>query len=493
MSASPPDSTGREETPAPAAAGSPAGGRDPWALGLLLAACLLGLLRFWKLGEWSLWIDEAYTFADATFAGRGDQIWNPGGYWLIRWTVELLGGRADEFSLRLLPALVGWLCVPLSWWAFRGQVGDRRAALVALLIAVSSWHIYWSQNARFYTMAMAVSLLGSGLCLRGLWRGHSVTALVGLALTAAAAVFHVTAAVVAPAIVVAPLLARLAGAPLPPKFWRAWRWLACSVVLFGLVASPWLVGALRQHTAQKATFDILRGPAHLMLTAGYFYTPMVGAAAVVGAMWAWRGRDSQGLFAAGVALSGLLVMLLVSTTVLMTAQYTFCLLPWALFVCVAPLEALGRGAAGRALFAAGSVVLATPALASTALYMTERRGERPRWREAYEFVDAQREPGDLILGMGAPIGEFYLGGAQPDPRRTRTISPLGDWFPEGPRRWNRHDRRIWVVVRPQWVPSFRKADVVTLNAWLEGECQLVKSYPVPMEGKDLELRVYLRE
>ena len=129
MTDSPPESSSRDEVPSP-------GGRG--ALCILLLASLVGLVRFWKLGEWSLWIDEAYTFADATFEDRQDQIWNPIGYWLIRWTVGLVGGRADEFSLRLLPAVVGWLCVPLSWWAFRRQVGDRRAALVALLVATSS-------------------------------------------------------------------------------------------------------------------------------------------------------------------------------------------------------------------------------------------------------------------------------------------------------------------------------------------------------------------
>jgi hypothetical protein len=466
---------------------------DSWALGLLLAAGLLGLLRFWKLGEWSLWIDEAYTFADANFSARTHQIWNPLGYRLIRWTVELVGGRADEFSLRLLPACVGWLCIPLSWWTFRPRIGDRRAALVALLIATSSWHLYWSQNARFYTLAMGTSLLGSGLVLRGLWAGRTPLALLGLLVTGAGAAFHVTAALVAPALCVAPWLARAAGAALPEGFWRTWRWLAGLLMLVGLAGSPFLWGALQNHIEQKATFDPLRGPSHLLLTSGFFYTPLVCAAALVGALWSWRARDAAGLFAAGVALFGMLVLLCVSTTVLMTAQYTFCLLPWALVVCVGPLEALGRSAAGRALFAAGATVLTAPALAGSLLYLTTRAGERPRWREAYTFVDEQREPGDLILGMGAPIGEFYLGAEAPDPRRTRTVSPLADWFPEGPRRWNRHDRRIWVVIRPQWVPSFRVEDQVTLEEWLAGECRLVKSFPVLMEGKDLELRVYLRE
>jgi mannosyltransferase len=484
--------TPQNDIPASSTTSRGVGGQDRVAVVLLLLACLLGLLRFWKLGDWSLWIDEAYTFADGSSSPWEGQVWNPLGYQLILWTVDLVGGRADEFSLRLLPAIVGWLCVPLSFWAFRGRIGDRSAALVALLLAVSSWHIYWSQNARFYTFAMAASLLGGGIYLRGMWGGRPLVAMLGILLSVIGAAFHVTAALVVPALCLAPFLPRMRKAAVPPGFWRAWRVILIVALLGGLLATPWLLGALSKHMEDKLTADALRGPAHLMLTSGYFYTPLLGIAAVIGAFWAWIRRDGPTLLAVAVVLLTLGGTLVISTRVLMTAQYTFCLLPWVFFVAVAPLESLGRCRKGQALFWGGAAVLAAPALAGTLLYLTVRQGERPRWRDAYTWVDSAREDGDLILGMGAPIGEFYLGAHSPDLRRTRTVSPLGDWFPEGPRRWNRHDRRIWVVIRPQWLPSLNPDDRLTLESWLASDCRLVKSFPVLMEGRDLELRVYLR-
>lgn len=470
---------------------APRGRLDAWLI--LALALLLGLLRFWKLGEWSLWIDEAYTFADGRLDPWQGQVWNPLGYQLILWTVDWVGGRATEFSLRLLPAIVGWACIPLGWWAFRRQLGDRRAALLALLIAVSSWHVYWSQNARFYTFAMGASLAGTGVALRGLFGGRGLVAIAGLLIAAAGAAFHVTAVLVVPAICVAPLLVKWRGAEVPDGMWRAWRAVLILTVVAGLASTPWLLTALEQHQSDKATADYLRGPVHLMLTSGYFYTPLLGVAALLGALWSWVKRDAMGLLASAVALLGLGGTVLISTQVLMTAQYTFCLLPWVLVVAVIPLDALGFCTRGRAFFLGGSLLLSAPALAGTLLYLTTKQGERPRWRDAYTYVDDHRSEGDLILGMGAPIGEFYLGSHDPNPRRTRTVSPLGDWFPEGPRRWNRHDRRTWVVVRPQWVPSLNPEDRVSLNHWLASDCRLVKSFPVLMEGRDLELRVYLRE
>jgi hypothetical protein len=269
--------------------------------------------------------------------------------------------------------------------------------------------------------------------------------------------------------------------------------MAAIVVLGGLVATPWLMTAMDQHTREKGTFDLLRGPLHLLLTSGYFYTPLVGIAAVCGAIWSWRTRDIAGLFAVGASLAGMGSVLLISTQVLMTAQYTFCFLPWVLLVAVAPLEALGSCRIGRSVFWTGACVLAAPALAGTLLLLTSRQGERPRWRDAYNFVDRSREAGDMILGMGAPIGEFYLGADGADPKRMRTVSPLADWYPDGPRRWTRHDRTIWVVVRPQWMDSLQPDDRLMLQGWLASDCQLVKTFPVLMEGRDLELQVYRRD
>ncbi len=232
---------------------------------------------------------------------------------------------------------------------------------------------------------------------------------------------------------------------------------------------------------------------HLLLTLGYFFTPVVVVAALIGAVWSWRERDRAGLMAAWVCLISLGAALFLSLSALMTAQYTFCVLPWALAAAVSPLEASVATRRARAAGTAWGALLVVSALASLMLYMTSRMGERPRWREAYELVDRLREPGDLILGMATPVGEVYLGERGTDPRRPLVVSPLGDWFPDGPRRWNRHPRRIWAVVRPQWYESLRPGDRAMLEDWLREECRLVQRYPVAMEGRDLEVLVYLRD
>lgn len=492
-------SASSEDLPNPATRGPSGppdqGSRDPVALGILLLALLVGLVRYWNLGEWSLWIDEAYTYADGWYGQRGDGIWNPLGYQIVRFTSDLLGGRPDELALRLAPATAGWLCLPAAWFAFKPIIGSRRAALVALLLAVHPWQMYWSQNARFYTFAQLTSLGGAALALRGIHRGNALGYVAGLAGLAAAGAFHVTAAALAPAFLIAFSLARR-GAPEPyggPAS-RRLEWIGWGLLVISAVGSyPWWGTALTHHLTQKGTGNPLSGPIHLALTSGYFFHPLVAAAAVLGALYSLRARDHGGRLAAALVLVAFLVLGGISTRMLMTAQYAFALLPWTLALAVLPLEALGRCARGRALMAGGTFALFGSLAASLLLYFTTRHGERPRWREAFELVDRMAEPEDLILGMGAPVAEFYLGDEELDPRRPVRIKALADWFPDGPRRWNRHDRRAWIVIRPQWLPSFFGSDPRAIEEWLVSDCRLVRTFPVAMEGKDLDVLVYLFE
>ena len=54
--------------------------------------------------------------------------------------------------MRLPAALFGWVGIALTYWAFAPTVGRRTAAAAALVLATSSWHMDWSQTARFYTL-----------------------------------------------------------------------------------------------------------------------------------------------------------------------------------------------------------------------------------------------------------------------------------------------------------------------------------------------------
>ncbi len=472
-------------------------GRDPAARWILLLALLLGLTRFWRLSRWSLWFDEAATWTDIHQGLVGAEIGNPLGYRAIALAVRLLGGVPDEFALRFLPAVLGWLAVPLTFWAFRPLSGSRRAAAAALLVAASSWHVYWSQNARFYTMAQSVSLVGAGLLVRGLWGRRRALSALGFVVAAAASSLHPSAGLLLPALALAPFLVRLARGARPLPDMRAAAALLVLLALVLLVRFDWARTTLANYLRQKPQSS----PAHFLLTTGFYVTPLLGAAALAGAILALARRDAFHVFAAIVAVLVLAAGLGMSLVARISAQYVFVVLPWiALLACVpladsrdgAQADAIPHSALAGGMRAAWLGLLLLPALATTGLYFTVRQGERPQWREAYEYVWNQRQEGDLVLGMEATVGEYYLNPLATELRHPLHVAWLDSFRAHEPARWAGHARRTWYILNPEQLLDWYPEDAAAMRRFLAEECRLVKCYPLYVESRDLSVWVYVR-
>ena len=454
-----------------------------------MAALALGLVRFWKLGQWSLWYDEALTLADAY---HGDPSVTLLGYRSIRLTVEAVGGIPDEFSLRLLPAIAGWLVILATWWCFRPVTGGRRAGLAALIVAVSSWEVYWSQNARAYTLAALAAVLGGGLVLRGLARCSPARTVAGGIVIALGVGFHLQCAVLLAALVAAPWVLKGLGRPLDDRARRAvFALLGCALVLFAL-SGVWVVDAALSYITKKGYFDSLQRLAHFVKATSFFVSPLLIVAALVGAFGAWRARDGPYTLIAIVIVLGVLAVAVIALRAQVTAQYVFVFMPWIAALAVWPLEA-AFARDDRAIGLAWAALLVLPTATGTGLYFSVRQGERPRWREAYLHVWNERGPSDLILGMQAGVGEFYLAPGSTDLRNPRVVGSLDRYNVSNFEHWASQARPVWLVVRPaffaEWTGPFAPYRAA-LQTFLREECHLERRFPVPMEGRDLDLEVY---
>lgn len=474
------------------AARAPARGavRDRWALALLSCALLVGLLRFWRLGEWSLWYDETATWFDLFGGVGGEEIHNPLGYRLIGSMVELCGGVPTAWNLRILPALAGWLVVPATWLVFRGLAGERRAAAAALLVACSSWHIHWSQTARFYTLAQLCALVGGALIVRGYLGGRALHVLLGAAIASAAALFHLSGAQLVPALALAPWLLAPLRLPELARARKAALLLLALLALGAAAAFGWVQLAWETYLRHAPT----PSTGHYLLTTGYYVTPVVASACALCTWQAWRARRALDLvLAAGIVLV-LCFMLLASLRVQVSAQYVFVLWPWAVLLATAPLEpAPARGERGRDALQLGWVaLLALPLLANSALYFGARRGERPQWHEAYQWVWNQREKDDLVLGMEACVGEFYLDPRKTDLRNAERIGWLDRWHTGLVSEWSSHARRTWYVFNAEQLKGWDPAAREDFERFLRERCRLAASFPLHVEARDLSVWVYVR-
>jgi len=128
---------------------------NPYAW-MLFGLILIGsVLRFVNLGFNSLWLDEGATFdiAQNTFVGiwettMGGEVNPPLFYWIE--SVMLFFGNS-EIILRFIPAVVGCLTIPVLYFIGKEVGGKLCGIITAGLVTFSSFHVYYSQEARAYT------------------------------------------------------------------------------------------------------------------------------------------------------------------------------------------------------------------------------------------------------------------------------------------------------------------------------------------------------
>ncbi len=454
-------------------------GSDRLARWILAVALLIGFARLLGLSRWSLWLDEAYTLADARHA---TSFANPLGYALFGAFYDLFEGRPDEFVLRFPGAVFGWLTIGLTGLVFRPFVGARCAALAALLLAISPWHLYWSQNARFYTLAQFLGLGGGALVYHGLERARALTLFLGLVTLGSSALAHPSAVALLGAFLIVPWFARKRGLLQTPAQVRSarpvWWMLGGALVLAALFASVWLVDVWATWERRQGQGD----PIHFVLTTGYLMTPWIGGAAIVGAALSLRQRSRGALFLLLIVAAGMLAALCASFFVRVSAQYVFVFLPWCTALAAYPF---------RARRLAAFALLCVPLLVESVLYFAVRHGDRPRWRDAYRFVFDRKEAGDLVLGMDAPVAEYYWSPRNTDLRHWREVVLMDSFRARVAEEWLRWERRMWLVVNLEELQDWEAADRRDMRAFLEQECRLEAHFEVPLTPRDLDVRVYL--
>ena len=128
------------------------------------------ILRFYGLDKESFWNDELASWDisnQSTINGVLDRSYgdnNPPGYYLILYFIQKYIG-SSEFLLRLPSALAGTLSVGMIFLLARKLYSDKEAVFSALFMGFSWFPIYYSQDARSYSLLLLFSLLTSYLWL----------------------------------------------------------------------------------------------------------------------------------------------------------------------------------------------------------------------------------------------------------------------------------------------------------------------------------------
>ncbi|MCZ7573369.1 MAG: glycosyltransferase family 39 protein [Ardenticatenaceae bacterium] len=162
-----------------------------WESVTLLAVLMLADgLRLFRLEDASIWWDEGLAVWAARQSPLAIARWTatdvhpPLYFWLLHFWRALAGD--GEFAVRWLSVAFGTLTVALLWRLGRTVAGRRVALLAALLLALSRFAVWWSQETRMYILGALLATLSLYLTVRLHRRPSWPLALAYLAVTVAA-------------------------------------------------------------------------------------------------------------------------------------------------------------------------------------------------------------------------------------------------------------------------------------------------------------------
>ena len=392
---------------------------------LFLITLVAAALRLYKLGAWSFWIDEIYTINHATAHFSSLELildhippaknWVPLSVILTAQALNVLG--VNEWSARLTSALIGMLTIPILYVPIK-KIFDRQVALIAmLLLAVSSWHIFWSQNARFYTALMLIYSLALFAFHFGLERNRPQYFVVFYILFYLAMSERLIAVMLMP--VIAVYLLMLWRLPFEKPVGLNLRnilILAAPVIAF-LLYEIYLLAASGDFIF-ASDLDLLAPPIDspirlLIVIAFSIGIPILCLAFFSGADLALKKERAGLLFLIAAVLPPLLIAL-VNPFVFVVERYAFVSLPFWIVLAASGIQTLFMLVNKNRILIALSVivVLLADSAGDNLLYYQINDGNRLKWREAAAYVRvrawrmgrsscprAHRSPAIISVGM----------------------------------------------------------------------------------------------
>jgi 4-amino-4-deoxy-L-arabinose transferase-like glycosyltransferase len=473
-----------------------------WPLAPVALAAVLGAYR---LGQKSLWLDEAFSVGVA----RLD--W-PATWWLVRTTepnmalyYALLHGwvrlGAGEAAVRALSVAAAVAVIPVFYVLGVRLVGRRAALLASFLLGANAFFVRYAQEARSYALLLLLTTASWALLLRALERPSTTRWVAYVGGTALAAYTHLFGVwVIAAQLVTAVLVRR----------WRgAWREFAAALVAIALLLAPLAAWA----AASPVTLGWVPRPT--MRTLADFAEEITGygggwlaalyaalaTAFVVGAPRAGRRRATSaraprdpaasagdeavdaGALDARWSAAALVTWLSVPIIGALAVSYlvTPVFYPRFLIISLPPLVLLAAAGAGaiRPRWAAALAMLALFVGEGMGLERWYARMRKEDWRGATAYVLARSAPGDGVVfhapyvrrafeyyvlqsGEGAstapePLFPSGAWGAL-DPRNPEITGDFASWWAAHPPRRT----RLWVVEQvrrreaargaPAWLP-----------------------------------------
>lgn len=441
--------------------------------GLILLALFL---RAWRLGDWGFEATEMFTLRDS----HNPKLGNPRP--LIYFLNYFLIGSwrpLDELGLRILPALFGVLAVPATYLVGRRLVGTRAALFGAFLLAVSSFHVYYSQFARYWSLVFLLCAIYPYAIYLGIRERNRRALIVGILTGVLAILAHPVSTLLVGGLGVW-LLATYVRRDHMIWLWgqKAFRWGALGFVLLLAVLAVRYIPMLQAWVAERDEgkggqflLHLPGGPgfkqlAILLSYADTLTIPLV-LAGLVGIVMLWqRGDRALALLMTCLLVFPVLFLVMVSFRTAISTIYLLPTMPVMFYTAGVFLDRISDvdlGVRPRWLVPAVVTVLIIIGGIPT-LVSQYRDGRRYDFRSMAGWLNQRRETQDVVFSDQPQVMAYYMKG--PVQRLAGDPAPLIEALPAP------GNGGLWIVA-PAPSHAFRtNPKLGRLKTWLHDNCQL---------------------
>jgi len=449
----------------------------------LAAITLLAVvLRLYKLGEWSFWRDELATINRAIGHFNIETIINQ--WWRPPFSVILTGGFLDifginEWTARLPSVLIGTLSIIIIYFVTRRLSNGWVSILVATLLTFSTWHIFWSQNARFYTSLMLFYFLASVAFYLFIERGHLKYLIMFGVFLFIAISERLIAFLIIPVLII--YLFSLFVLPWLKPVGFNLRNLMLLVIPGVAVVFLELYSLLTTSTTRLGdTFETFVGtpiddPIRIFILMIFAIGIPLAVLAFISGVSMISERNRLGLFLFLNATVPIVILLAGSPFVFTVGRYAFITLPsWVLLASYGIWEITRKAQFRPYLIGACLLfVIIGDMSGSNLMYYQINHGNRQDWRQAMQIVTDNASKDDVIVSSVAELGSYYTG---------KEVLWLGDIDFDTVKGFeNRH----WFVIDSEngwWSP--------TQKLWVENNAILIDELYLRVR-ESMNIRIYL--
>ena len=437
----------------------------PWMqyVWLFMITMFAAALRFYRLGEWSFWIDEIFTINHAVSHFSSTELivmnippvrnWIPISVMLNAQALNL--GGINEWSARLVPAIIGILTTPILYFPTRKMFGSQIALISVLLLAVSPWHLFWSQNARFYTSLMLFYTLALFAFHFGIEEDKPRYLLGFFVFVYLATSERLSALFIFPVVVI-----YLAAVWIlkfdKPKGMNFRNLLIITLPLFIGGAIELYSRVVNGESRFFADFTWffqyqIDDPFRLLVfVCNNFGIPLMVMALFSG-LFLLRARSRSGLLMFVSATVPLLLLLLANLLIFTKDRYVFItLFSWIILAAVG-INEIASWLKGHSRWLAVAVffVLFSNALNDVLLYYQANHGDRLPWKSAFSTVEEHARDQDVLVAFWPEFHPYYaaqsISAYEDLDLKTMLASHKRHWFVlDSETIWTNGDVKIWL-------------------------------------------------